>query len=168
MSLFRMRRLGFVLLEALVVVTLLAVFLGMAMKIFLNSSQLSEKINDQQMIDNESQRLLTFLRADCRSAHDIQANGEALSIIRFNFENNDASKEVRPTKVTYVFCNGNIVREENGNMKTFEFKKWQKKSSDLECVFALASPAVLCFKLSAKNTNHSLIDERVVYETIAK
>lgn len=161
-----MRRSGFTLLEMIIAMVITVMVLGAAMKTFSSSSQFSEKINMEQMIDQESQRLLTVLQADCRSAKSIQAHGEALEIVRYGF---DAGNNVQETVVSYVFVDGNMIRQENGKMKTFEFKRWQdKQPTDLECLFALASPAVLCLKVSVKHSGKSLIDKRVVYETTSK
>lgn len=159
------RRSGVTLLEAVIAIVLFAAILGMAAKLFSGSSQFSEKIGDQQMIDRESLRFLTFLRADCRSARSVQVRSDALEIIRFGFDQNN---NVQQVAVTYVFVDGNMLREENGNTKMFEFKRWETKKSDLTCRFDLASPSAVCVKLFIKDSGKPIIDERVFYEIPAK
>lgn len=171
------KRSAFTLLEAVIVTAICALFLGTAARILSSSSQISEKINDQQMTDHESMRLTTTLRADCRSAKNLTVgvDGESLEITRFGF---DTQNEVRESIVTYLFAKdlGNIVREENQSRKVFEFKRWQKetiagkgKRPELECSFSLASPSVLCFRLSTVGPEKTIIiDERVIYEQAAK
>ena len=162
---FCVRRSGVTLLEAVIAIVLFAAILGMAAKLFSGSSQFSEKIGDQQMIDRESLRFLTFLRADCRSARSVLVQNEALEITRFGFDQNN---NIQQASVSYVFVDGNMVREENGNTKMFEFKRWETKKSDLTCRFDLASPTAVCVKVFVKNSGKPIIDERVFYETQAK
>lgn len=171
------KRSAFTLLEAVVVTTICVVVLGSAAKILSNSSQFSEKLNDQQMTDHEALRLTTSLRADCRSAKSlaIGVDGESLEITRFSF---DPQNNIRESIVTYLFAKdqGSVVREENESRKVFEFKPWQrgtptdpKKKPDLGCSFHIASPAILCFRLFTIGSETSLIiDERVTYEQAQK
>jgi type II secretory pathway component PulJ len=163
-----MRKPGYTLVEAIVAVAVIALVVGTAMKIFSNASAQSGKLNEQQMTDLESQRLMTFLRNDCRSTKEIRAKGTLLEITRFGL---DGDNNVRETAVSYSFAAGRIVRTELDQMKVFEFSRWQKKTPDntvpdLECLFFLASPSTLCVNLSVKKTGKPIIDEQVVYEAV--
>lgn len=152
---------AFALLEVIVVLVLAALALILITKIFSNSSLFSQKINDQQMAEHEAQRLLSTLRTDCRSARSIQASGEMAEIRRFGF---DQANNVKESLVTYMFVDGNIVRQENGGSKKYEFRRWQKDQPALEGSFTLASPSFLWLRIALKNSDKYLIDERIAYE----
>jgi hypothetical protein len=156
---------GFTLVEALVIIGLVVLILAVALRLASHFTGNSNTLAAQQIGDHEAERLITNLRADCRSAKAIQAQGETLEIIRFGL---DPAEKIRETMVTYRFSANRMIRQENGVTKTFEFNPGKEPDSELMCAFILASPSVLWVKIAAKNAEKSLIDQRIVYETVTK
>ncbi|HNV70717.1 MAG TPA: hypothetical protein PKO06_13535 [Candidatus Ozemobacteraceae bacterium] len=141
---------------------LVSLVLAFTMKLFSAASSQSSDLEMRQMSETEKQRLLTALRADCRSAKSVLATPEAVEIVRFQF---DQANNITEQHVAYLYVAGNIVRHEGDVQKAFEFLRYEKQGSKLQFRFETASPATLLLYLKNETTDVVIMNEKIVYET---